>query len=278
MPKLKICSNIIFTSLILVGCVLLTVSSASSAHGQNVNTGNDDLVAYDPDNTYLNLTTNNLIHLYWALNIIPISQDDKVDNYMRITECDIYEGYYHNDIQCHDIRKAARKKLQKIQQTFPTKIQFVLPIQVERYDTEEQHFKLTDDTLFFKARRIPVTTPQKKSTQFCGVRFKEFTEYPNNLVLSLNRAVHIMEIEMPPEDAEKLLNNDEFISSDRTLYLRFFVDLQRFKGKDKKGIKSFNYVSANVDKIELFRDPMLVHKIMDIKNYDQKMKVKESFK
>lgn len=228
---------------------------------------------------YIYLDMENLIHIYWALGKLSVHNSRTIDEYLQLTECDIFRRFFNNDIEWYKIREAAKGKLSKIQKDFPKGVRFVVPIRVGRYNLDKEHFQISSDTAFVDTRQLPVLALTNDGGKICGKSIRRLQNYPSRLVLGLDIPLDMQYIHMSPDQAEKLITQQSFIASKRTLYLQFFATLRKFQGQDRLYSEWFSYISANIDRVELYEDKGLSRKIHDVRRIvPQTGGVRESFR
>ena len=236
---------------------------------------------FDPENVYLPVTFDNIVKLYWALGKVTKINDKRIDDYLMITECDIYKRFYDNDLEWEKIRAVTKDNILNIQNSFPTKIFIVLPIQLERYDSDEEKFAISPNTAFKKDRQLPISYGNDKRDMICDRFIGNFEDYPTDLILTLDIPIQLEKLKMDKETAARIIENKNFQDSERTLYLKLYIDLDKFKGMgvNKSNYSDFSYIGAKIDKAEIYLDSTLIRKVKDIEDITPKSKVvRESIK
>jgi hypothetical protein len=192
---------------------------------------------------YIETTFPNLVNAYWAVAKFDIDDDKAIDDYMMITNCDIYKQYFNNDFEWDKVRTAARQYLTTNAAKLPTRFEAMLPIQLDKYDPKSQQFKIRDKYQQHNLVRIDVIT-NVEGEAVCDYK-ETIPLYPKNIVVLLNRPFSVKAFPVNPEVAElylkemaikpllggqqrrKLLHEDT--TEDRPAYLRLKLRLAQYK-------------------------------------------------
>ena len=82
-----------------------------------------------------------LSQLYWRMLKMDPEDDQAVDFFMMINECDLYRDYYTNEFEWISIRDAARIFLLENRKDFPIHFEFVQPLRFAEYNLETKEFE-----------------------------------------------------------------------------------------------------------------------------------------
>ncbi len=217
---------------------------------------------------YLPMTYKNLSKLYWALATLDLRDDDAIDNFLRINECDLFVKSYHNDIEWVEIRDAARAHIQKDIATFPRFFEAIIPISLGRYDPVNEEFILDESSQRRGSKKLEVITNVK--SDICGSAGREIEGYPLNAILLLSRPLTLLKIPVKQELAaiylEEAAREYENLPLDlqlhryrRIAYLRVKLKVVQYKGLALSSDQSLRaVVFAKIDGIEIYADPELM--------------------
>jgi len=184
----------------------------------------------------------NFSKLYWALGMMDLSNDEMVDNYMAINECDIYKDYKFNEFEWKNIRNSARELLKKETPTFPTRFSFMQEIRLTDYDIEKGGFHIHENYDVENSRRFEVSAASK-TEEICGFR-SDIPHYPRGIVVELSRPFELdffpvnrklaeAYIEEKMEDFRNLkpkFQTQQNLYEARTAYMEINVKLFSFTG------------------------------------------------
>jgi hypothetical protein len=158
----------------------------------------------DAQDKYIKTTIQNLSKLYWALGMLDLREDEAIEHYLFINECETYNKYLHNDFEWNKIKQATRKMLAKNMAVFPTHFEILQPLNVGRYDEEKQQFELNRDSIMNNVKKLDVAP--NFGVPICGDAVDDFKDYPRNLILVLVRPFTFKAIPASPELAELYIN------------------------------------------------------------------------
>lgn len=178
--------------------------------GKLGNEQQEALLAFD-ESKYVDPTYQNLAKLYWALGILDVNNPRFIDNFVAITECEMYKTYINNDLEWNEIRTATRNHLRSSYKTFPTNFKITIPLFLGSYNFEEEFFDVEQKlSSIDSARKIETVYYTKLST--CGLS-GEIEGYPRNLILYLNRPFSLPRLPIEKELARLFLDD---INSEQT--------------------------------------------------------------
>jgi hypothetical protein len=160
----------------------------------------------DSSDIYLKTTVQNLSKLYWALGMMDIKDDELIEQYLFINECETYSKYLHNDFEWTKIKQATRKMLGKNMAVFPTRYEIMQPISVGRYDQEKQQFELLPNSVMNNVKRLDVSP--NLGVPICRTN-DDIKNYPRNLILVLLRPFTLKTIPVSPELAELYISSTQ---------------------------------------------------------------------
>lgn len=240
----------------------------------------EDLAKEKAEETeYIGATFENLSKLYWALGMLSPDDNEALDNYLLINECEMYRRYFLNDMDWNNIRNVTRDFLTKNAVTFPTTFEIVTTIKLGRYDLQHEQFEIEEESKMYGTRNIDTQINSK--TRLCGdLGTTEIPGYPRNVVLYLNKPIVLTALPVPAPLAEAYLGEEdntkaahshqsyEFAKFNRFAYLRLKVRIIQFKemviivgGLSKAGM------FAQVEGLEVYADNDLSQLLYDDHSY-----------
>lgn len=212
---------------------------------------------------YVEPNFHNLSKLMWALNVMDLSDNEAIDNFLKINECDLFLRFYHNDMEWDKIRNATREYINKNVRSFPVKFEIIVPIYLDRYNAERQYFSLTEESKMTNLRRLDVNMNARERVCEDAVELKG---YSRNLILNFARPFTLTRIpvkrqlaELYIEEAranfENLPPRVRMIQYERVAYLRAKVRVSSFR-EFISGIRGDvkAVVFAQLDGIEIYAD------------------------
>lgn len=222
-----------------------------------------DLTKHEDD--YVNPDYNNLSKLMWAMGALSLSDNQAIDNYLLINECELYTRFYHNDLEWEKIREAARQYISSHMSTFPTKFEVIVPIYLGRYDTEKNVFEIKDDSRMINMRRLDLGLNYRN--EVCSGISGEIKGYSRNIILTLGRPFSLTRIPVSREIAELYIEEAraEYENMPAKLQMQYYERLAYLRAKIR--ISSFKEMIAgrqgepqavvfgHLDGIEIYADP-----------------------
>ena len=226
---------LVVLALVMFSGAVVSGGNPASAQENNEVASDSPLGAVD---SYVAPEYSNLAKAYWSIGKFNLNNDAAIDNFLRITECDLYNAYYHNEFEWGKIREMTRQSIQANMHKFPTQFEVMQPVYIGDYDIDKGEFAVDPESLMSSVRKIDVAYNSKES--ICGSKGQEIEEYPRNIMVYLNRPVVFVRLPMPRELAEVFINYADREkgrlpmdlrrkSGIRTAFLRLKVRLVQYK-------------------------------------------------
>jgi len=214
---------------------------------------------------YVKGTVQNLSKLYWRLQVFDDGDDRAIDNFMLINECAIYQNHINDEFEWANVRDAAKSMLKQEKKKFPLKFDFILPVELDTYDTERRGFPITRRLAFQDVRRLEISG-NSLHREICGVK-GEIKDYPRNVMLILKQpfTYDFAEVEETLAQAYILKRQQEIMNLDledrqkqyeRPGYVRLRITFNQYQGtvKGNQG-HMLAILYGSLDGIDLFGDP-----------------------
>ena len=154
------------------------------------------------DDKYVETSYENLSKLYWAIGKLDILNDEHIDNYLMINECDLYRRLRPNDLEWVEVREATREMIKSKMISFPTHFEVMTPIYLDAYDLENEAFPLMPESELVDTVRLDFARSVYRKV--CG-HWGVLKGYPANLIFLFNRPLTLTEIPVKRELAELYL-------------------------------------------------------------------------
>lgn len=216
---------------------------------------------------YMPPTLENFSKLYWQLGKLDIENDEAIDNYMLINECDLYEKYYHNEFEWQQIRESGRQLVRESKEKFPTRFEVTQPLFLKDYDFKTGTFEVHDFYRVTGVRRYEILTLNPSAT-VCKRDIKNIPGYPRGIIAEFSRpltvehvkvapdvARHYLDIKMAPFNA---LSAEEKARADiydyRDAYLVLKIQFFAFKEDTVKDYLKYAQVLGVVESVEIYAD------------------------
>lgn len=143
-----------------------------------------------------------LSHLFWAVNLYSLDDDDAVDEFMRHNECDIYKNFSSDEFEWAEVRDATRDFIRENKNQFPTRFEFMIPIKLKDYSKNRKAFSIQDDYQISSIRRFEVYATDFRE-QPCSRDVNIMDGYPRSLVLEFSRPFTVTHVPMSEEVASE---------------------------------------------------------------------------
>ena len=221
----------------------------------------------------------NMSHVFWLFDMPDLNNNEDVDIFLQINECDLFKKYYGDEFEWGPLREVMRDFLKKNKETFSRKLYFDLPIQVGKYNVENGHFGVESKN-FASAERdfFPHPSYVGWNKDFCGFRRMDNRlkkVYPREALFRFIRPISIPHIKVEEEIAKELVKQwkEEEIEK-RYLAIRLYITITKFMGfQDFHNQKSIPIYLSYINGYEIYEDLEMDH-LLYTKSYLKKTKKK----
>lgn len=210
----------------------------------------------------------NLARMYWALGMMDINNQAHIDNFLLLTECEMYTTYKKNEMEWEDIREASKKSLIREAMKTPTIISVFIPLQLGQYNVEGEFFEVKKAESGVDEARVIKTEYNRRNQGTCG-KVGNIEGYPPNLILVLNRPFSLPRVPMERELARLFLadiaskarpvsesqRQKAQANLKRNAYLEFLIRIHGFSEiVILPGASPHAQVFAEIERIRVFAD------------------------
>lgn len=185
----------------------------------------------------------NLARAYWALDAMDIDNNEHVDNYLLINECQIFTDFFSDDFAWREIREAGRQSIIQQKESFPVKFSFSKEIRLDNYDFEAGKFPLFEDDQIISTRKF-LFQALSTNDEICAQDFSNVAHYPAIIVVEISAPVTIKDVKVEEnlaktyvEYADGILREDENFDRQlldlgdfRKAYMFFDIEFEAYKG------------------------------------------------
>lgn len=140
-------------------------------------------------------TVKALSHMYWGLSLYSPDDDDAIDEFMRINECDMYQKFIGDEFEWEGIRNAAKTFIKNNKSEFPTRFEFIIPLKLRDYNERYLAFEVQDDFKIKSFRRFELFATDAYAKP-CVKDQTIGSGYPRIIVLELSRPLTIVRVPM----------------------------------------------------------------------------------
>jgi hypothetical protein len=207
----------------------------------------------------------NLARMYWLIGRHDVMDTQLVDDFLRITECELYSQFIHDDLEWKKVRESTIDFLQENMNTFSPYFEFMIPITLGEYDIDSEAFAVEEESQFSGSRRFDIRALDKHRDNQC-VKREMIPGYEKFLFILLSRPFNLVQVPVSPvladlyiEDAKSFYDhlpaNLKMQRYERLAYLRLKLRVSTFKEKalDVWG-NPRAVVFANLDGYDVYAD------------------------
>ncbi|MDP9126641.1 MAG: DUF4852 domain-containing protein [Pseudomonadota bacterium] len=171
--------------------------------------------AVKPDD-YIRPTWSDLLRTMVRFNALDLSDDNLLDSYASVTECDLYQFYYKDDFKWNQVRKSLRESISMNTQTFPVYYRFDSEVLLDRYDFQNKVYRFQEKSVIRNVNLFRIYDVQGSP---CGDPASQYM--PRSFQAASDTTVNLNGLPLAPADAQALLrqmNDDK--NYDRVLFMR----------------------------------------------------------
>lgn len=181
---------------------------------------------------YAQATHASIIKLMWGFHAYDYSDLDAVDNYVRVTECGLYQKYYNDEFEWRKIQQATVSYLQKYSDSVTNYYEIVQPVTIGRYDFDLQGFPITDTPELFNMTAMQITDGQDYGGKECGLPRVTDGKFSPIAIIKFKTPINLDFIRVPKALAEEFVKFSGGFEgkgeSGKQVYFRFRIRIDRF--------------------------------------------------
>jgi hypothetical protein len=148
-----------------------------------------------------------------------INDEDLLDEYAMVTDCELVETFYRNDFQWSEVRKLILQSISQNRDSFPVKYHYDALLQLDRYDFKDKNFRFTNRTVVRDVNTFTFTLTNRHDFLCNGQKLQYF---PTTYVFVIGTPISIGGMPFAEDDAKALLQRlDAAGNADRIIYTRF---------------------------------------------------------
>ncbi|MBE2192139.1 MAG: DUF4852 domain-containing protein [Alphaproteobacteria bacterium] len=208
---------------------------------------------------YVPANYENVMRMMWMLGAYQVSDTDAIDNYIRVSECDLYKKYYYDEFEWRKIQLATISYLQKYAYSFSNYVEIIQPVQIGRYDFDLQGFALKDSELFNMAA-IQITDNKVLSQESCKLG-KSYNDprFTPTAIVKLKSPINLDFIRVPHDLAKEYIrfleDKDGQLSEKKEVFFRYRIRIDRFMQVEQmQSIGSALIFSGQILQIDIYAD------------------------
>ncbi len=189
--------------------------------GVEISSGEEE--SHNDQYIYESPTVKALSYMFWSLGLYKTSDNNAVDEFLRINECELYKRFSSDELEWGELRDAAKIFIEENKSEFPTRFTFILPLKLADYNIRRQAFELQDDYKIRASRRFELYA-KDFDVKPCVREFGVEQSYPRILNMEFSRPFNLTHVPM----TEDVANN--YIKKTNDLYHKIYEE--RLRSKD----------------------------------------------
>ncbi len=213
---------------------------------------------------YIQPTWPDLARTLIRLNAMDIKDQLVLDEFGIVTECDLYDTFYHDDFKWNKVRIAMRKSIRQNIAAYPTRYRHDIEMQLDRYDFSTRTFMFREKSKVHNDNVIQLYT-----VPLGTCHMEDIQNIPLNFVAVLHPPLFLEGIPLPEADAKNLVMRMERDKNfDRIIYASYNLKIVYIEPLRKKRLEQgvFRYrqedqkftvikVDATIESIDFYEDP-----------------------
>jgi hypothetical protein len=212
---------------------------------------------------FVSPTFANIVKIIVRLGALDTKDNDALDSYAMVEECQLYQKLYHDDFKWNKFQTALRKSIAQDVNTFPTGIYYNTELQLARYDFKQNIFSFTPNT---SLKNVNLFKLDAKGDVNCGANNR--TLLPADFNIVIDQPLNLSGLPLGKENAATIFHRLEGAgNTDHIIFTRFqfrivYVEhLVRAKNADGKKNGPFKQPSgtavrldSRLDSIDFYED------------------------
>lgn len=198
----------------------------------------------------------NLLRTLIRFNALSMNDDNVLDEYAAITECDLYKTLYHDDFRWNKARAAIRESIRMNDATFPTSYVYQTELQLDRYDFQEKLFRFTSKTTIRNVNTFRIYKVEGQPCEGANIKL-----VPSTFRVVIETPLYFEGIPLGEKDAEALLqqmkddgNTDRVITAHFNMRVVYVDPLRMSHENEIKGYVQSNAADDHTARLDVRLD------------------------
>ena len=156
---------------------------------------------------------------------LKLTDQSLVDEYSIVTECDLYQAFYHDDFKWKRVRDAVLQSVRNNVATYPLNYRYDGTVQIDRYDFDKKIFLFTKKSTIHNINAFALY-----SVVGTGCGTADVKTLPRSFRAVLQRPVTIDGLPLSETDGKALLKQmDDGGNTSRIIHARFNIRITRIE-------------------------------------------------
>jgi hypothetical protein len=214
------------------------------------------------ETTYTQVSYSNLYKLAWSYDAYSSSNEDALNTYLMITECNLYNKFFVNEFEWEKIKNATKEYIRINKDNVPRYYEYIQPIYMGRYDYSLQGFPIVDAKEFKAQKNFQFASFGSGDTS-CGHYNLNPIIYPSTAVISISSPLNLSFIRVPIQLAQKYVEwrskQGIFEDTKRQAFVRYRIRIDGYQGVKSysAGVNAFNF-NGKLMRLDVFADKELL--------------------
>lgn len=214
------------------------------------------------EHTYTQVSYINLYKLAWSYDAFSLRNEEDLNVYLIISECNLYQKFFLNEFKWEKIKNSTRDFIDSNRQKVPRYYEYVQPIFMGRYDYALQGFPILDAKNFKGQKNLQFANYVPGETS-CARFDLDVAKYPATGVLTIPNPLNLAFIRVPLNLAQKYVEwrskQGHLQDKERQAYIRYRIRIDGYDGikKYSSGVNAFNF-NGKLMRLDVFADKELL--------------------
>ena len=154
---------------------------------------------------YESLNIKTLSYLHWAISILDLQDNDNIDYFLKITECDMFKKFRTDEFEWARIRDATRAYIEENKLDFPTRYEIVIPVKMGEYNKEKSYFELDNENAIKSVRLFEMMAADMFYKSLCNDESRNIGNFYRGFILELSRPFSLQVIPAENSAAQRFI-------------------------------------------------------------------------
>ena len=185
-------------------------------------------------------------YLHWSASILDIKDDENIDFFLKITECELYKRFRADEFEWARIRDATRDYIEENKLDFPVRYEIVIPLKMGEYNKEKSYFELNTENAVKSVRLVEMMATDIFFRDICGDESRDIGNYYRGFILELSRPFSLQVVPAENDTAQRIITekNKQYQDYLKTIHNPHFSQSELFKLREAYAfvyVKIFTY-------------------------------------
>ena len=204
-----------------------------------------------------------LSKLLWTYGVHDPKNNEILDHYLSINNCDFYRRYRKNDFQWERVRAGMRREIDYYAKDYPNRFEIKAVVPLDRYDFEKSAFIIDPKFALNNAGSIQI--PMDVPEEYCAPR-EASNFFPWNVKFIADNKFSLKEIPVSPSQAQLILKRIKKykytdLADKHAVSLKFEIVMNDVKYSYQASAHGKSIFKGQLDTITFYEDPQMTKPI-----------------